>query len=198
VTEKKTIRYEDNAELRTDIVGWVCKTCGLYYGNRQESQHMASCCCCTDRPCSMDGCDGRAVNRSVWCPACTSKRDLERFVRHTEKAWEGQPLVASGDDRYFWTLDDLLEYLETDTPTAEQIDDMRLMICVPHSPELFSIIEWLEDYLAEDCDPPGDWEAAEKAVNDYLAANPAISWIQGKFRPTTASIMEAIRKESNE
>ena len=189
MTESKPIiRYEDNAEQAT-VTGWVCKTCRKWYGYDDIAKHIASYCCCTERPCE---CGGRAEKSYAKCTACREKADAARYYARDDRPWDGEtPLVTDGD-HYFWTLDDLLEHLETDAPSAEQIDELRLLICVPVEPHLFDLNDWLSDSLADDCDPPGHWETVEKCVNDYLIANSPFSWTAGRFRPATASILKAI------
>lgn len=188
--EQITRRYEDQAEERT-VTGWVCKTCNRWYGYGDDGKHMASYCCCTDRPCE---CGGRAEKSYIKCPACREKADTERYHAREERDWDGEtPLCCDNDDRWFFSMDELLDHLETDTPTVEQIEALRLRIGVPHHPHYFDLSEWLEDHLSDDQDIPGDWETAEKAVNDYLASVKPLSWTHGKYRPTMASILANVQ-----
>jgi hypothetical protein len=104
--------------------------------------------------------------------------------------------LATNGDTYFWTLDDLLEHLETDTPTREQLDELRLIICVPKKPRYFDLNDFLCDDLPDDCDPPGDWKAIEKVVNDYIKDNSPLCWHEGRYRVSVDSLLEAIQKEA--
>jgi hypothetical protein len=188
---KKVIHYEDNAEQRT-VTGWVCKTCGRWYGYDDDAKRMASYCCCTDRPCE---CGGRAEKHYVKCKSCRDRIDTEKYFALEEFEWDGTSyLVGDDSDWWFYSVEDILEYLDKAAPTDDDIEGLRLLNCVENHPPrgYFDITEYLQDFLAEDCDPPGDWEAAEKVVNDYLEANRPLSWKAGNKRPSTASIQRAI------
>ncbi|MFA5056524.1 MAG: hypothetical protein WC485_00285 [Opitutaceae bacterium] len=190
-TPDTVIRYEDNAEQAT-VTGWICKTCKRWYGYDDSAKHMASYCCCTTRPCE---CGGRVDKHYVKCDACRAKADTERYYAREEREWDGKaPLCCDNDDKWFWSLDDLLDHMETDTPTAEQIEDLRLLFAEPHHPGFFDLSEHLSNYISGDAELPGDYEAAEKAVNDYLKANEPLSWTHGKYRPSVASIIAEIEE----
>jgi len=189
--ETKVIRYEDNAEMRT-VTGWVCKTCSRWYGYDDDARHMASYCCCTERPCE---CGGRAEKSYIKCDECRRKSDSARYYAREEKPWDGKtPLCCDDADDWFFSLDDLLDHLETDSPTVEQVEALRLIIAVPHHPGFFDLSEHLMDYVCDDADLPGDYEAAEKAINDYLKENEPLSWTHGKYRPSVASILDLREK----
>lgn len=191
---RENIRYEDNANEIT-ATGWACKTCGRWYGNEDRAEHMARWCCCTDMPCE---CGGRTEKGYTKCKTCRDKIDMECYYGKPEKPWDGiTPLTCHKDDRWFWNLNDLLDYLETDAPTPKEIEELRLVICVPNNPGHFDLCDWLCDFLPEDDDPPGDWKAVEKAVNDYIDSMKPFSWTAGKYRPSIASILEMSKtKES--
>jgi hypothetical protein len=191
--DKPVIRYEDNAEQAT-VTGWICKTCRRWYGYDDAAEHAASYCCCTDRPCSTDGCTDRAEKSRIYCKSCDAKRDTERYYAKSEVDWDGEtPLMSdTHGDLYFWHLEELLDHLETDSPTDDQIEELRLLICKPHKTRLFDLDDFLCDDLSEDCDPPGDWKAIEKIVNDYIEANSPMSWEASNRRPSLASIRKVI------
>lgn len=197
MSEKNKYRYEDNAELRT-VTGWVCKTCGHFWGQDDHARRMASWCCCTDRPCNTEGCARRTRTKDdIYCDSCQTRIATERYFNRAKVDWDGRtPLVADDEDRYFFDLDELLDYMETDTPTQEQIEDLRLLICMPTIPLRFDLRDYLEDDLPEGQDPPGDWKSAEKAVNDYIEQHEPLAWIGSENRPTLKSILDAIERRN--
>jgi hypothetical protein len=193
--EEPVRRYEDGAEFCTNLVGYVCRTCGRQYAASDAGAHAARYCCCTELRCNTPGCEERVRKHAGtgFCPGCDSKRELQRYLSQDEVAWDGQTPLASGYT-FFFDLDSLLEHLETDSPTAEEITELRLVMCTPHHPAWpIQLSEWFSDYLGDEQEElPGDWETAEKAVNDYLDAVKPLSWRAGNTRPTTASILAVI------
>lgn len=55
------LRYEEAAELRTNLEGWVCRTCGQ---NWSKDEHTARLCCAKDIECAGEGCAAREPESS--------------------------------------------------------------------------------------------------------------------------------------
>jgi len=182
MNEQKKVVYEDSAEYRTNLEGWVCTNCNRYWG---KDERMAHWCCSNDRPCE---CGGRITDGSyINCKQCRNKKEQERYDSYEEVDWDGKtPLVSYNTDRFFFDADSLVEYLEDE---ELNIEDVQLIIAESYDPSYFDMVDYLCDYLVDDCDPPGDWEKVEKAVNDYLEGNRGkFSWTQGKTKPTLQSL----------
>jgi len=175
--------YEEAAEHKTGIEGWVCKTCRRFWG---DNEHMAKWCCAGDLKCETKDCAARVKKHSyMYCDQCLSKRDVARWLKLEEVAWDGKsPLVLDDDDKYFFNVEDLDEYLEEHKLSVE---DVRLVIAVPDSPPWFEMSEFLSDYLSEDSDRLG-FEKIDKLVNKWIEKNAPKMWVPGKTRPSVASI----------
>jgi len=185
--ETKTLRYEDAAEIR-DVHGWVCKTCGRFWG---DDAHMARYCCCADRPCENAGCDGRCSQGNLLCPKCCVSKEKADWLKRPEIPWDGEtPLYEDGENKYLFDEDDIEAFLESHP--ALKIEDLRLVICEMEDIPCFDVDEFLCDYLPEDttCDVG---EEINKIVNDWMEANAPESWMPGKNRPTLESVQGALR-----
>jgi len=180
---KNTMPYEESAERLTGIVGWVCKTCRRYFG---DDEHLARFCCAKDLPCDTDGCKGRKDRGYTMCDSCRGTMDLKRWLALPEVPWDGKlPLCLDDDDKYFFSEDDLLEYLAEHDLKAE---DIRLVICEKRRPPMFDMYEFLEDYLAEGQESEADWDKISDRVNAWIKKNVPDVWEPAKARPTVDSL----------
>lgn len=185
--EQKKIVYEDSAEFRTNLEGWVCTNCNRYWGN---DERMAHWCCSNDKPCE---CGGRITDGSYTvCKKCRDTKEQERYDSYEEVEWDGKtPLCDYDTDNFFFDVESLGDYLVEE---GIELKDIQLVIAEPNDPRYFNLSEHLVDYLPDDeCDPPGNWEEVEKAVNAYLDSNRGnFSWTQGKTKPTLDSLKKYI------
>ena len=177
--------YEQAAEIRKkDFNGWCCKSCDRYYG---EEEHIARYCCAKDLPCNTPGCKGRAEKPYVCCKECLKKYDRERWLALPEIPWDGEtPLCIHDDDTYFYSPEEIDDYLEDHDLKAE---DIRLVICEHVDKPEFDMSALLEDYLCEDQEVDNVAEI-EKIVNKWIEDNVPEVWYPGKKRPTLASIRD--------
>jgi hypothetical protein len=186
---------EEAAEYVTNIEGWVCKTCRVFYGKGGESS--ARYCCEKDHACNTQGCAGRAKKPYTVCDPCRSKLDLERYLKLPEADWDGEaPLVVYHDDQYFFDVDDLADWL---SEQGLKVEDAQLVIAeedrVPH----FDMSEFLCDYLCEDNQDQLESTAKiDKAVNRWIEKNVPTTWVPSKKRPTPASLKKYVREPESE
>jgi hypothetical protein len=182
--ETKKPPYEEAAEIVTGLSGWVCKGCRRYWA---EDEHMARWCCAGTLPCETKGCQARVEKHTyMYCSSCMEKRDLARWLERPEVAWDGKtPLVMDDDDHYFFSAEDLDEYI---ADKDLKIEDLRLMICVEENKPYFEMYSFLDDYLAEGMDNEADWDKIDKVVNDWIKENVPTVWVPGKTRPTLDSV----------
>ena len=106
----KQLQLEDG----TKVEAFRCGECGLIYS--EHTPYSAErCCVCQDCGASTHKEHGGA--RSHLCQKCWgphyAKLDADRLERATEIPDYAGPVVIDGD-RYFQTMDDLLEHLEED------------------------------------------------------------------------------------
>lgn len=186
--ETKTLPpYEEAAEVVTGLSGWACKVCRRYWA---EDEHMARWCCAGTLPCKSDGCANRVKkNAYVYCEPCLEKRRLERWLALPEVPWDGKtPLAVDDDDLYFFSEDDLREYLEENGLKPE---DLRLVLCEEEPKPRFDMSDLVGDYLPEGLDMEGDPSRLEAHVNAWIEKNVPQVWNHGKARPTSASLRAA-------
>lgn len=174
----KGLPYEDAAEERTDISGWVCKTCGRYWG---RDEHGARYCCASDMPCE---CGGRRT-KNGWsvCDACREKHAIEQYSKRERCKWDGESMIYSEvDGRFYADMEAIEEQLawdgveEADAPQV--MSTMRLMICEQDHPHPMDLEEWLRDYMAEDDEL--DCREIDEIVNKWIAENFRPAWRPGK------------------
>lgn len=191
--ENGTLPNEEAAEYRTNIEGWVCKTCRRFYGKEEGAERTARFCCEKDHPCATKDCTGRAPRCRIYCSMCDSKRDLERYLKLEEVEWDGEtPLVEDDDDRFFFSADDLREHLEQEDV---KLEDMRLVICVVDEPRSFSMHDFLDGHLPEDMDID-DPTKIEAVVDRWIEKHVPKIWTSGKKRPSLKSLKENLEPVS--
>ena len=187
VHNKPALPYEDAAELRTGLSGWVCKKCSRYWA---DDEHMARRCCSDNQKCGTPECAHR-VRRSglAHCDPCNEKRDNEAWKAFPEVEWDGEtPLCLHGDDRYFFDPSDIKDYAEENETT---IADLRLVLCERDPKPQFDMHDFVCDYLPSE-ENGGEHEfdssAIEKKVNKWIAENIQDCWMPTKARPSAKSL----------
>lgn len=185
-TTNEPLRYEDAAE-QTTVTGWKCVRCGFFYG---DNEHAARWCCHTDSQCP--GCGGRRIEKHyTCCESCREKKRADQWaaipqVDDCEVSSES-PVVIYWDDRYFFDIGELFDYC---ADVGVKPSDLRLVLCQPNNPPPFDLLNYLGDYLPDECDTaPGtreDHKAVERVVDDFVKAHSPLSWIPDKRRPSDA------------
>jgi len=187
---KPTLRNEEAAERRTNIAGWVCKTCRRFFGDEDGAERMARYCCEKDHACDTEGCTTRAEKPYIYCPPCIAGRDRARWEALVAVPWDGEtPLCLHDSDVFFHDEDALQDYLDEHGLKREEI---RLVICVEEKPRSFDMVDHLSDYLDPDGGFGDDGECREidKTVNDWIEKNVPTMWTTGTKRPTAESLPE--------
>lgn len=179
----KKYPYEENAEPCT-IQGWKCRGCGKIF----PFQHLAQKCCAGDYPCVITGCSNRLPSFAI-CPPCRSRRTRERYLKLVEVDWDGEtPLVGFDDDRFFWSEEDLVEYLNDIDDGELLLEDLMLVQCEIANP-VFSMDKFLEAAeFTNDDKPYPDATEVEAVVNDYLQNKLHKMWMPGKKRIRVTSL----------
>lgn len=194
---KNRLPYEDAAELRKDIEGWVCRTCHRFYG---KDEHAARYCCASDLPCA---CGNRHEKTYTCCIDCRNAKANTRFVDRELKAWDGKQMIYSDIlDSYYSSPEDALDafcdyiydladeddaelqkFKDVDsltTLTQDIADYLRLIPCNPTIPPYFDMEDFLYDSLPEDYNL--DCEDINKIVNKWIQDLGVISYYPGKYR----------------
>lgn len=186
---KETLPNEEAAEFVTNIEGWVCKTCRIFYGKGGE--RSARYCCEKDHACGTKDCVGRAKKPYTVCDPCRSKLDLERYLKLEVADWDGEaPLASWEDDTYFFDVDSLADWLaENDL----KIEDAQLVIAENDGPPVFEMREFLADYLCDDnSDQLSDTGKIDKIVNKWIEENTPSTYLPGNKRPSIDSLRKHV------
>lgn len=173
---KEMLPYEESAEHRTNIEGWVCKTCRRFWG---DNEHMSRYCCAKDMPCK---CGGRVSKGWSRCDSCQHKSTVERYDKLDRVDWDGESLVVGFDnDKFFRYADDIVQYCEDHQLHPR---DLMLVLCEEIEPRVFSVGDVLDEVLVDEMPEPSGARDIEKLVNDWVdshrpycfgASNKAIS-----------------------
>lgn len=113
------------------------------------------------------------------CNTCRVKKRNEMFNKMTYCEWDGvEPLVIFDTDTYFFSSDDIDDYLEE---SGDKPEDLQLVICQPNMYQTINPDYW-EDVLPEDGDIPESLYQKLKELNEFIKTLPPASWSQGNIR----------------
>lgn len=179
-TKEKIIPYDspEAAQLAT-VTGWVSSNWRFYGDNEDAARHDG----CTHRKCS--DCDNLTPKHRIYCDQCIKKQDMERWLKKDRKEWDGtRPLYSEKRDKYFFNLDELIDYCRDHNATPEAL---MLVICYPvYLPYVHE--DYFFNALPEDEFLPDDISEALNALNEKIRRSKPVSWSPGKFAPTDESI----------
>jgi hypothetical protein len=151
--------------------------CSRFWG---ADEHMARRCCSDDFPCKTEGCEQRTTRGITHCCGCRSLRMSERWAKLPMVAWDGEtPLSEWDNDRFFFSEDELLEYLwerahdDKGNPYPDPPEPPELVICKQRK-RSFSMADHLSDDLAEDDET--NFDEIDKVVNDWIEKNVSLNW----------------------
>lgn len=158
------------ATLKT-VTGWVSSS-GGFWG---DDERMARWQGCTHVSCSECGTQ-IAKSRSI-CESCWIAQQIRNYYLLDEVDPEHRFIYCQNDEEFYTDLTTFKDMCD------EPNEDKRLVVCVPYyAPEL-DIYDYLEDYLADDQEPP---DALIEAANVFNAAVNAyrqpITWFPGTAR----------------
>jgi hypothetical protein len=167
--DRPVIRYEDAAEYRTGLEGWVCRTCRRYWG---AEEHIARRCCATELPCPE--CGGRNPEKGYTvCRDCRRKHDDARWAALERVEWDGAtPLCRWDGDRYY-----VAELVNETLADGGRVEDLRLVLCEPDEPRCLEMAEFQQDHLPADFDAGGEFDEIDKLVNDWIEAHMPRVWL---------------------
>lgn len=173
---KPVIRYEDAAQHRADISGWICKTCHRFYGNDRSSESAARWCCATDLPC--EECGGRNPEKLyIYCKACRKKHDDARWAALERVEWDGAtPLAVWDNDKYFFDEYAVADHIADVIDDGGRLEDVRLVLCEQQEPWAFDMADFLHDDIGEDGVDRLDFTEIDRTVNDWIEKHVSLLW----------------------
>lgn len=175
---EEIVMYESDeaASYKHNLSGWVSRH-GRFLG---ENEHLARYDGGTHRRC-----DCGNVMEIGWtkCHECREKRSYELYQSMPFQEWDGEPLVLRDHETYFFSDDDLYNYM-----VENELTVLDLIVCEPNTaPPIEEYADSLmpEDLYIDDIAP----ELASKIadLNQYIIEKkPVLSWASGKFRTTVS------------
>jgi len=168
---------DEAAKFITNLEGWIDRS-GRFWGN---DERMARWSGCTHVICS--DCGEPTPKGYTICKSCREVKAIKRYEAREHKQWDRKtPLYSETADRYFFSEDDLLDYIDL----RGDIQSLRLLIC-----ESIYLREVDEDYfndeLPEDGELPEDVSNVLEDLNKVIRNQKPVSWFPGKY---AAKIME--------
>lgn len=119
------------------------------------------------------------------CDECRFKKRNDHYNSMSFMEWDGEtPLVLFDSDVYFFSEEDIYEYIYENELDKDQIDELKFVLCSPNRLSTIELDYW-SDYFPEDYDPERhDPELVKKLdeFNSFLESYKPISWSESKFR----------------
>ncbi len=169
------------ATFRTDIKGWVSRD-GQFYGDDPGSERGARWSGCTHQTCE---CGTVHEKSSTACPVCISKARDEKYYALPMVDWdETTPICVFDDDRYFFNVDSVLDWmteLKSEADKEGAMAEVQLVLCTPlHLHQLEEDV-WADE-LPEDGELPEEVAQKLAELNEAIKRAPVVSWWAGKTR----------------
>jgi hypothetical protein len=165
--EEKIIMYDSpEAAKEITVTGWVAAD-NTFWG---KDEHMARYCGCTHQKCEC----GEIMSKG-WtkCDECRRKISREKYLSYPIVEWDKEsPIFVYGDDKYFFSYQDLMEYCSDNELEPEEL---QLLLCKPNY--LWPIdADYWSDVFPEDVELPQDLQTHMDALNEYIKTAPPASW----------------------
>jgi hypothetical protein len=168
-------------EYRTDLEGWTGPD-KLYYGKGEEGERRARNANCTHKKCEC----GNVYKKNSYCNKCSERRTRESFLKLEAVEWDGESMMCLRyDDRFFYDMEDVLEYCEDEDI---DISDLELMLCEKEVRiSEINIDELNEEYCSGDGEQGVTYhhpDIAEKVeeLNELIRNAKPVLWFQSNKR----------------
>lgn len=190
--EQKVVMYDsdDAAIYKTGLSGWVNNS-GQYWG---ENEHMARWSGCTHMTCA---CGKQYEKGRVRCDSCQAAKDTEGYYAMPMVEWdEVTPVVVFNDDRYFFDLDSVLDFMvdmKEEAAKRGYDPEIQLVLCDPIHLHYIDADNWCDD-LSEDGELPDAVQAKVDELNAAIKEAGPVSWQEGKTRINVDYLWEKLKK----
>lgn len=163
------------AQYKTGIEGWVSSD-GRFFGKGERAEQTARYAGSTHHKCE---CGGIAPRGWIRCEDCQRKTAGENYLKLPYKEWDcDAPICLYDDDRYFFSEDDLINYLYDHKLNGS---DVQLVFCEPVKYRSIGTEDIAPD-SHEDWEPSKALEEKIKEFNGFLKTLSPHSWMPGKIR----------------
>ena len=163
---------DEAAKFVTGISGWLDRH-GRFFGKEEDMARWSGCThiICPD-------CGKPTPKGYLRCSICREKSAIERYEQMERKEWDGEtPLYSESADEYFFSEDELLDYLESYGETKQAL---RLIICEPIYLRQVDT-DYFCDELADDGELPEAVINALNNLNVVIRDEDPVSWMPGKY-----------------
>lgn len=178
--EKKVILPEDAEKMLEEVQRPMYKVNEKIYYTKSSAIDSII----THKKCKC----GNLMERGyISCQGCRLNKRKEVYDSMSFMEWDGDtPLVLFDSDVYFFSEDEIYDYIYENELDTDQIDELKFVICSPNRLSTIELDYW-SDYFPEDHDPERhDPELVKKLdeFNSFLESYKPISWSESKFRTT--------------
>ena len=166
-----------------EITAYQC-TCGNAYLTKGSALS-----CCVEQPEKLCNC-GAKISKNKWrCAECRDRANqLEWECAERSPQPQDAILWSKWSDKYIsYDTQEFLESLDLEEeeyrellklPLDELARKFQIYICKPQIPIPLNLNDQYQDFCYEDEELPGDWEAAEQAIEDWIKSVSIFSWPQ--------------------
>lgn len=176
----KVVMYDspEAATYTKNIEGWVSST-GRFFGKGKDAEHMARYEGSSHYTCE---CGGIAKKGYTKCDKCSHQSSIERYEKLPYKDYMGEPVFSWDHDEYFYSEEDIIEYLE-----ENELESIDLLFCEEQTFYPVQSDYW-DDILPTDSegDIPDELKDALKVLNNVILKLPPASYVPGKIRTNYA------------
>lgn len=173
---QKIVMYESDeaAQVKT-LTGWVSRE-GIYWG---DNEHQARWGGCTHKTCE---CGNMMSKHYLKCDSCRTKSDRENYLKLPFKEYNGEPVVIRDTDTYFFSEDEIVDYLEDN-----DLKEVDLLFCDAQEWTPISSDVWQDIMPDEEDFLPEPLQAALDNLNQVIETLLPCSYFPGKVRTTYKS-----------
>lgn len=179
-SNKVVLDTADEAAKKETLVLWVSRN-GRAYQDERSARYDG----CTHRACATEGCAGITEKHYMHCVLCREKLELERYMAKPFLSWDGKtPLCLHDSDEYFFSEDDIDDFIENNCDEGVKKSDLNFVICKPQHLFTLDPSEIYSDILPDDSDVIPDeilkaFDELNQKILDYVTP---VSWVPGKYR----------------
>ncbi len=182
---EQIIMYDDPSIVRkVDMVDETGKVISVGYLSNDNffynDESLARYRSCTHKTCDC----GKPMKKFyLKCESCRAVNVNKRYSELPFEEWDGvTPLAIYDDNEYFFSYDDIVDYLDGFDDEEMKSEDLRLVICEPNKMREVSSDYW-DDIWPENLEHlPDEIETALEQFNKVIREAKPLSWRHGKKR----------------
>jgi len=173
MTEEIVLNTSDKAaHYETGIEGWVDRG-DRFFGVDERGARWSGCTHILCKHCGVP-----TPKSYLLCENCREKKNTESYSKLKRKKWDMKaPIYSETTRSYFFTLDDLQDYLEDAECTMQSL---QLVLCDPeYLPEIEE--DYFCDSLSDDGELPLNVQKALADLNKVIQEEGPVSYLPGDY-----------------